>query len=378
MRIPVFPLYAASLGADTVQVGLLNALFLLMAGLLCVPAGVISDRVGRRIPILCGILVLSSSSLLLGLSSSFPQLIGICILSGIGTAVFAPPLMSYVADVTPAARLGGAFGWYTTCLYGGMTIGPAIGGLLGRGLGFRPVFLIAGLLIFSLFWVVLLLLPEPCAHRAVAVRPAVTSELVSGVLNNRRLLVCLGTMLGSCIGYGMFITFVPLYARQLGLNAAHIGLIFAAQALTNALSRIPFGRLGDRLGDRSILVVVGLAGFSLSLVLLGRAGSLGMLLIGSVVFGVALGSAFTALVALTAEAAPREQRGLALGLYNSCLYLGMMLSSALMGVVIRRQGYAAAFYLCAGISLLVALLFCILYRRPETPDPEMTACEATR
>ena len=245
-----------------------------------------------------------------------------------------------------------------------MTVGPAIGGLVGRTLGFRPVFLISGLLVFALFWVVLFFLPAPRLHGA-ATRPVVTAALISGALHNRRLLVCLGAMLGSCIGYGMFITFIPLYARQLGLNAAHIGMVFAAQALANALSRIPFGRLGDRLGDRGVLVVTGLSGFSLSLAILGRSGSLGMLLCGAVVFGVTLGIAFTALVALTAEAAPREQRGLAMGLYNSCLYLGMMLSSALMGVVIRFLGYAAAFYICGGISLLVALLFHALYRRPE-------------
>jgi MFS family permease len=112
------------------------------------------------------------------------------------------------------------------------------------------------------------------------------------------------------------------------------------------------------------------------LVILGSAGSLGPLLAGAVVFGVTLGIAFTALVALTAEAAPREQRGLALGLYNSCLYLGMMLSSALMGFVIRLYGYVAAFYLCAGISLVVALLFHTLYRKQADLDPVTAICEA--
>jgi MFS family permease len=369
MRIPVFPLFAATLGVDAVQVGLLNALFLLMAGLLCVPAGIFSDRAGRRIPILAGILILGCSSLLMYVSSSISQLVVICAVAGIGTAIIAPPLMSYVADITPAERLGSAFGWYTTCLYGGMTVGPAIGGVLGRAVGFRPVFLIAGLLILTLFPVVYFFMRSPPVCSGRPVRPQVTVQFVMSTVRNRRLAVCLGTMLGSCIGYGMFITYMPLYARSLGLDSAEIGLIFAAQALANALSRLPFGRLGDRMGDRSKLVVLGLTGFSLSLLLLGSAVTLGMLLCGAVLFGIALGVAFTALVTLTADAAPRELRGLALGLYNSCLYLGMMLSSAGMGFIIRLQGYAAAFYLCAGISLLIALLFFAWYRRPTPADP---------
>lgn len=93
-------------------------------------------------------------------------------------------------------------------------------------------------------------------------------------------------------------------------------------------------------------------------------------------FGATLGLAFTALVALTADAAPREQRGLALGMYNSCLYLGMMLSSALMGLVIRFYGFSVAFYLCGGISLLVAVLFSLLYHKSENMEPVSTACGA--
>ncbi|MBW2681448.1 MAG: MFS transporter, partial [Deltaproteobacteria bacterium] len=48
MRLPVVPLYARSIGADTVQVGIINSAFLLMAGILSLPMGILSDRFGRK------------------------------------------------------------------------------------------------------------------------------------------------------------------------------------------------------------------------------------------------------------------------------------------------------------------------------------------
>ena len=116
MRIPIVPLFASSLGADTLQVGMINGAFMLMAGALSIPSGLVSDRLGRRLPILAGLLLLSGSSFLLFWSTSPLQMAGIYLLFGIGLAAFAPTLMSYVADVTPADRLGQAFGWYTMAL----------------------------------------------------------------------------------------------------------------------------------------------------------------------------------------------------------------------------------------------------------------------
>jgi MFS family permease len=128
MRIPIVPLFAMSLGADTVQVGMINGAFMLMAGALSIPSGLISDRLGRRIPLLGGMLLLAGSSFLFYWSSSPLQMAVIYLLFGVGLSAFSPTLMSYVADVTPPEMLGQAYGLYTMALYGGMTLGPAVGG----------------------------------------------------------------------------------------------------------------------------------------------------------------------------------------------------------------------------------------------------------
>ena len=165
MRMPVVPLYAVSLGADTVEVGLINAAFLLMAGVLSVPLGLASDRLGTKLTAALGVLILSASSFLVCLSHTPGQLIWIYLFSGVGLAAFGPTMMAFVANISPATHLGRSYGWYTTAIYAGMTLGPAAGGFLAQGVGYPLTFLISGLSIFLTFWVFFFFLPGSRGRR---------------------------------------------------------------------------------------------------------------------------------------------------------------------------------------------------------------------
>jgi len=360
LRIPVVPLYATDLGASTAEVGAINAAFMLMAGLLAIPAGLLADRFGRRPVILGGLLVIALSSFLLYLSRTPQQMIGIYVLFGIGLAAYSPSMMSYVADLAPRTHLGRAYGWYTVAANVAMMLGPATGGLLGRVLGLRAVFLVSGGLTLVMAFVALTSLPPlgTAAAARRAVRPA-----LGALLRHRRYRACLLVTLGGCFGFGLFMTFLPLHAAGLGLDAGHVGLLFASQALANALSRIPFGRLSDRVADRSTLIVAGIVGLSAALVLIGASSSLTALFAFAALLGVSMGVGFTALAALVADVVPPELRGLAMGGYNSCIYLGMMASAASMGEFIARAGFPAGFAAGGAATLAAVILFRFLSRR---------------
>jgi hypothetical protein len=62
MRIPVVPLFARSLGATTGEVGMINSAFLLVAGLLSLPLGILSDRIGRKLLVAGGLLISAGTS----------------------------------------------------------------------------------------------------------------------------------------------------------------------------------------------------------------------------------------------------------------------------------------------------------------------------
>jgi MFS family permease len=357
MRIPVVPLFALSLQATTLEVGLINAAFLLMSGALSIPVGILSDRWGRKLLITSGLAISTATSLLLYISTTPGQLIAIYLFFGAGLAAIGPTLMSYVADFSPATHLGRSYGWYTTAIYSGMSLGPALGGFVAQWLGFRPLFLIAGFFVFLLIWATVFFLPAHAPHLTQRPASSGTPAFTRDLFRNRPLLGCWLLTLGGCFGQGMFVTFCPLLTHDYGLSMGEIGLVFTAQAVFNALSRLPFGRLSDRVRSRAKLAALGFASFAFFLAVFGFCRSLTQFLLISVALGVTMGLSFTPLGALIAEVAPPEARGLAMGGYNTSIYLGMMLSSAFMGGAINAVGYEISFLLSAGLVLVVTGAF---------------------
>lgn len=359
LRIPVMPLLAAELGADPAQVGLINGAFMLTAGLLSIPAGLLADRTGRKLPIIAGVIATAVSSLLVTQCHQPGQMAAAYVLFGVGLAAFAPGMLSLVADVMPANKIGQAYGWYSTAIYIAMTVGPATGGYLAKVLGLRQVFAVSGGLLVAVAVLALLVLPQsPPRHKTDL--HAVLAGSVE-LMRNRRLLGCLLATAGSCIGFGVFLTFLPLYATLQGFDPAQVGFVFAAQAITNVLFRIPIGRLADRM-DRSRLVSAGLICLALSLAAMGQVIQLSHLMACSVILGVGMALTFTAIGALIAELVPAVQRGLAMGMYNSCIYLGMMSGSTVMGLALKQIGYPVGFAVAGSVSLVALVLFFLMMR----------------
>lgn len=362
MRIPVVPLFAHSLGASTLEVGIINAAFLLMSGLLSLPVGILSDRWGRKLLIIAGLAISMATSFLLFASTTPRQLMVIYLLFGTGLAAIGPTLMSYVADLSPSTHLGRSYGWYTTAIYSGMSLGPALGGFVAQWLGFRPLFLIAGFFVLFLIVITTRFLPGHAPHLSQRPSSPPTAGITRDLFKNRALVGCWLLTLGSCFGQGMFVTFSPLLAQDHGLSIGQIGLIFAAQAVSNAISRLPFGRLTDRVRSRGRLAALGFVLFSLSLGVFGFCRTLPQFLLAALALGVTMGLSFTPLGALIAEVAPPEARGLAMGGYNTSIYLGMMLSSAFMGGAIGWAGYELSFLITGVLVFLVTGWFYLLIK----------------
>ncbi|MRR51304.1 MAG: MFS transporter [Rhodocyclaceae bacterium] len=359
LRIPVLPLFAASLGAGPAQVGMINGAFMLTTGVLSIPAGLLADRLGRKIPAIGGILATAVSSLLVAQCDSPSQMAAAYILFGAGLAAFAPSMLSLVADAMPQERLGQAYGWYTTGIYVAMTLGPAAGGILGKSLGLRQVFYLSGVLLLLVAGAAAILLPLSPLRRKGEFRTMLAASF--SLLGNRSLLAPLVATIGISIGFGIFLSFLPLYASGKGLDPVRVGLIFAAHGLTNVVCRVPVGIVSDRV-DRRGIVAAGLFSFAVGLSAMGLFEHTGSLAACAVLLGSGMALTFTALGALIAESVPPAQRGLAMGMFNSCIYLGLMAGSTGLGVFIGIIGYPAGFAVGASVALLTLGCFLLMMR----------------
>jgi DHA1 family multidrug resistance protein-like MFS transporter len=203
-------------GVSTSEIGIINAAFFLMAGLLALPSGILSDSLGRKRLAVFGTVILFTGMLLLYFGRSFFYLAGIYLLLGVGIAAFGPTMMSWVSEISPSTHLGRAYGWYTTALFCGLGMGPAAGGALGEWLGLRPVFLIGATLVAVMIWAVQRFLPSlepPADHKIEMPGQPLNWKLM---LTNRRLMGCWLVTFGANIIGGAFFTFLPLLAKERG------------------------------------------------------------------------------------------------------------------------------------------------------------------
>lgn len=360
MRLPLVPLFASTLGATTVQVGLINAGFMLAATMLSFPLGLVSDRLGRRRLILAGIAISALTSLFLSLARSPAQVGAIYLFSGIGLACFSPAMMSFVGDVSPPQFLGRAYGWYTSALYLGMAAGPGIGGAVAI-LGFRPAFLLSAAVIAAAVLAGGLRLPSPPA----VIRPPASSLRfdLREIVSNPAVIACWIATFFSTYAWGSLFAFFPLYARDAGISVVHTGLIFTSQAAANAIFRIPVGHLSDRTGRRERYVLFGNLLFSLAIAAVGFFRQEPLLYLLFVTIGGAMSATFTAIGAVLSESVPTRIRGLAMGGYNTCIYGGFALSAATLGFVISAFGYRAGFAVAGGCCAAATLAFAFLFPR---------------
>ncbi len=354
MRMPLLPLYARAGGAGTGEIGLLMGAFTVVAAVSAIPAGLLADRFGRRRLIVVGLCISAATSLALPLSQAVAVLAGVLALAGWAMAALTPAVMAYIGEAGGPAGAGRAYGWYTTALYGGMTLGPACGGIAADLGGYRFAFLASGGLLLATWLLAVAGLPEMRAQ------PGGRRASLAGlrrVTGNPVVLGCWGAVFCLTFAWGVLLAFLPLYAQDLGLSRRAIGGLFGLQAFCNMGMRAPVGYVSDRSGIRAPFVTAGLLIFAAAAALIPvlthpavLAAAIGLTGVGQGIGAVATGAALS-------EATEPSVRGAAMGGYSMALYGGVAAGSVIVGPVIERAGFRAGFAVAAAVLLLGAAAF---------------------
>ncbi len=352
MRLPIIPLYASSLGASPFQVGLINSSFMIVAAILAIPFGSLSDRLGRKRLITLGLFVNGAASLLFYFSTSPEQMMLISFFAGFGVAAFGPAIASFVGDFSAAKKLGMSYGWFTASMQLGMASGPALGGVVASRFELADVFIFSSAVTLLAFTVAVSLLPAPAISRVSGAK-----STLADLRKIRIVVACWAAVFCIAFAFGTFQPFFPLYARDIGLSVFAIGMIFTTQSLFNALARIPAGYITDRVGKRSPFILAGMLVFAFTVALVPLFNSLEPLLVIAALIGLTMGITTTAITASLAEHAGGAARGLAMGGFSTALYGGFAISSALSGAVISASNYAYGFTFASLICVFGAAIF---------------------
>ena len=174
-------------------------------------------------------------------------------------------------------------------------------------------------------------------------------------------------ILTGAFGMAGYLAFVPLHATRVGLDGA--GVPLAAYAFIVVGLRIVFAKLPDQVGAARLsggALAVSAVGLALVGTLPGPVG----LYIGTAVFAAGIAFMFPALIALAVSRVDESERGSVVGTSSAFLDLSFGLAPALLGVVVDRSGYPAAFLVSAVIAAIGAAILGLRRRSLVAPSLE--------
>ncbi len=355
MRVPIVPLFAKSLGASIFEIGLISASFMVIAALLAIPFGLLSDLFGRKRLVILGMFLNSAASFMLFFSKTPMEIMLSYMLAGFGISAFTPSMVSFVGDIS-SGRMGRSYGWFTSAMQVGMAAGPAAGGFIAGALGFHEVFLYSGIIMVAAFLFGLIYFP-PHAERS---RPVNREEIKTALISlrqNKTVLVSWLSIFSVAFAFGVFMPFFPLYVTGLGFSTFFVGILFSAQSLFNAIARVPFGYLSDRIGKREPFISWGILVFAVMMASLAYSKTQLSLISIVILIGLTMGVTSMSISTLIAESAPPKNRGLAMSGFSTSLYGGFAISSLIGGKIISNYGFGAGFFVSAFVCILGAVVF---------------------
>lgn len=154
--------------------------------------------------------------------------------------------------------------------------------------------------------------------------------------------------------------------EELGLGPEGMGTVMAAWYWGYALCQLPTGRVADRIGSKSALLLFALGWSSLTALTGLATGFLGLLLIWGLMgcFQAGLLPCSTKAVGATF---PKSEQGIATGMLTACMSLGAALSQWLTGQLLGPLSWQSILLLYALSGLVWALAFALIVPRPEPP-----------
>ncbi|MGE3528139.1 MAG: MFS transporter [Methyloceanibacter sp.] len=357
--LPVF--LVVTLGASATALGVIEGIAEATAQIARVFSGWLSDTLGQRKGLaVFGYGLAAATKPLFPLANSIGLVLAARFLDRIGKGIRGAPRDALVADLTPPAMRGAAFGLRQSLDTVGATLGPAlaIGLMYLFNDDIRAVLWFAAIPAFLAVAVLVLGVKEPRHTEARARAPLKLKEI--GALGSDYWLV---TAAGAVFTLARFSeAFLVIRARDAGLALALAPAVIAAMSLVFAASAYPAGRLQDRIGGRPLLIA-GLAALIAADLVLAYAPSLLAVFIGIALWGLHMGLTQGVLAALIAATAPERLRGTAFGLFGLIAGLATLVASVLAGLLWDRIGAGATFLAGAAFAAIALLAFLLLAPR---------------
>jgi len=368
--VPSLPLYAQSFGVPATAIGMAIAAYGLARFAMAIPAGQLSDWLGRRPTLAIGGLVSAVGNLWCAFATAYPEFIIARFVAGAGASLILTTGQVVLADISTPAQRGRTIAIYQGTFLFAVGIGPFPGGLLAEHFGLGAPFIAYGtasLLATVVAWFAIAetrnlsrgsrqLTEVACLPFAAQLRMLATK---AGFV-----LVSLISLMNAVVRTGGLFAIVPMLATtSLGLTTGSIGFALMLGSVCGLLAAYPSGWLADRFGRKTVIVPATLM-TGASMLLFCLAPSYGWFVAAAVAWGVTSSVGGSAPAAYAADSAPPGMNAAAMSSFRMVGDAGYVIGPLALGLVADLYGATVALLLGASLVIIVGALFAMA--APET------------
>ncbi len=351
--VPAIPVYAKSFGVSFGVASLVIIVHQLGVTLSSLPIGLLMDRIGRRKVLLAGPFILASSSVLVVMAQSFPELLLYRFIGGVGQQMWHLGRLAMIADTGADRERGRQITTMSAMQNAGRLFAPALGGLLAGFWDIRAPFVAYGILSLIAIIPSFKLVQESAPHLAKGAGPRQAQADATQDTSLRALLT-----------YQVVIFFVaqffaslsrgPIFTGQLNFYGAYvynlspqtIGILATSVAAIGIPITIAAGYVMDRFGRKASLVP-GFTLLALALAFLGftdyLGSSLGIFILAYVCVFTSNGITGGNMQTLGSDIAPEKARGKFYGVWQTITTVGSPGGTTMFAVLSGGMGYWVAF-----------------------------------
>jgi len=352
MIYPVFAAYAGGLtGAKPYLIGEALGIYGLTQGLLQIPFGLVSDRLGRKRVIVFGLILFGIGSAVAALSTSIGGVIVGRALQGAGA--IGSVVLALVADLTSEENRTKAMATVGITIGASFLFALVAGPIAADFVGVGGIFWLMVVLALVGIAVTQFVVPNPPnlrVHRDAETVPA----MIGAVLRNAELLrLNFGIFVLHAMLTASFLVVPGLLRATLDISVQKDWMVYLPVLLISVAVMVPALIVAEKYRRMKGVFVAAVAALALSQAMLYfGAGNLYALLAALTIFFSGFNVMEASLPSLITKTAPADAKGTAMGLYSSLQFLGIFAGGAAGGWLNQSGGTAAVFAMTALLALL--------------------------
>lgn len=373
---PIMGVVGEQFGLSNTQLGLANSIFFLTYAIAQIPFGIIGDKIGRKMIITVGFLLLAVATYFSGLATTFVLFLTIRAIAGIGQGAYYGPQFALSTEAIPKSKrtIGNAI------INSGMAFGTSGGYLLSSKLVLengeswsKPFFIMAlpTLIVGLLFYTVL---------KEKVIRPGEEPEEETGptekislkqIFSNRNLVAAFILCFTSIYANFVILTWLPQFLiAERGFTGASVGFISSLVPWASIPGALLFARINDKTGATKKLVFLLVPLAILSVFAIAFVTNRTLLISVLILYGLTGKLALDPImVTFVTKHAPKSALGTSLSAYNFIGMSGSILAPYVTGYLADTSGsMQVGFYLSCVLLAIGLFLFAFLAKEETLPS----------